>query len=63
MFGLEDRLQELIKAQEEYIKFLGDNISKNAVYLEMHHMGCSAEDYKKGVDLRSKVEECKKNLE
>ena len=50
---------KLIEKQKEYIKLLGDEISKNAVYLHIHGMNASPEVIKQGEDLRADI----KNLE
>lgn len=47
--------EKLIAAQKEYIEFLGEEISKNAVYLEIHNMGASEEAINKGIILRDKI--------
>jgi len=62
MSDYEDKVSDLIEVQENYIRFLGDCISKTAVYLEIHHMGASDEDVKKGIQLRTEIERCKKEL-
>ena len=56
-------LLELIKAQEELIGFYGKNISDNAVFLQMHHVGASLEDCNKGKELRNRIEVLRKGLE
>ena len=38
---------ELQQAYEEYIKFLGDQISSNAGFMYAHNIQCSKEDYEK----------------
>lgn len=48
-------MKDLIKAYKDYIKFLGKDISDNAVYLMIHGMSPSPEKIKKGADLRRKI--------
>jgi len=55
-------LLELIKAQEELIGFYGKNISDNAVFLQMHHVGASLEDCNKGKELRARIEVLRKEV-
>ena len=56
------RVKELIKAQQELIDFYGKNISDNAVFLQMHHMGASLEEYNKGKELRNRIEVLRKEV-
>ena len=55
-------LVELIKAQQELIDFYGKNISDNAVFLQMHHIGASLEDCNKGKELRTRIEVLRKEV-
>jgi len=57
------RIEELIKAQQELIDFYGKNISDNAVFLQIHHMGASLEDCNKGEELRTRIEVLRKEVE
>lgn len=50
---------ELQQAYEEYIKFLGDQISSNAGFMYAHNIQCSKEDYEKWVELREKIQKLK----
>jgi len=50
-----DKKDALINILEEYIEFLGDHISKNAVYLDVHRIGASKEDIIKGEKYRVEI--------
>jgi len=58
----EPQIEELIKVQQELIDFYGKNISDNAVFLQMHHMGASLEDCNKGKELRTRIEVLRKEV-
>ena len=47
--------KQLIAKQEEYIKFLGDQIDRFAAYLFIHGQKCSTEDFEKGKELRTEI--------
>jgi hypothetical protein len=55
-------MNELIKAYKAYIKFLGKDISDNAIYLMIHGMSPSPEKIKKGSDLRRKIADLEKKF-
>ena len=57
-----DRLFKLVEAQEEYINFLGEIISKNAAYLYVHSIRESEEVINKGISLRNKIEKFKEDV-
>ena len=47
--------EELIQTQQEYIKFLGDNINSNATFLNVNGLFTSVEDVEKGIEFRKKI--------
>lgn len=51
------RLRALVKAQQEYIAFLGSVMDKDVSYLHCHGMGHSTEDITKGTQLRARISE------
>jgi hypothetical protein len=55
-----ERYVDLIKAQDEYINFLGDSYNKAYSIARAHHFVCSDEDFDKGVKLRAVIERLKK---
>jgi hypothetical protein len=52
----------LIKAQENYIKFLGKHISDHAVYLHIHGFTVPESKVKRGQKFRDKIAELKKEI-
>ena len=56
-------MQQIIRKQDELITFYGKNISDNALFLQLHNMGSSDEDCKKGFDIRKELSNLKKQLE
>ena len=53
---------DLIALYKEYIKFLGEELERTAVYLHTHNMSCSQEVFEKGKQLREKIETAEKVL-
>ena len=53
--------QELIKVQEEYIKLLSDDISSNAVYLNVHGIKTPQYRIDKGIELRKLIKKLQNN--
>lgn len=51
---------DLIEAQDEYIKFLGEHVDFSAVILSLHGMHTNQADIDKGQELRYKIKKCKK---
>lgn len=54
--------QRLIAAQEEYINFLGKDISDNASYLAAHNIFASEATVKKGEAIRFAIREAKQEI-
>ena len=52
---MENNLEKLVKAQDEYIKFLGKEIARTAIYLHIHRMSSSEKMINKGSKLRDKI--------
>lgn len=50
---------ELIKKQEEYIEFLGRDISDNAGYLHIHGIKPSPEKISQGIKMRKEIADLK----
>lgn len=59
---LDDGKDELIKNQDEYIKFLSKHISDHAVYLHIHGFRVPESKVKKGQKFRDKISELKKEI-
>lgn len=59
---LTDKKDELIKTQEEYIKFLSNYISRYTAYLYIHGVVAKKKAVKKGKDFREKIAELKKDI-
>lgn len=55
-------LKQLVEKQQEYIKFLGDEIKRTASYLICHGMGCSTGIIDQGIELREQMEQLKSRL-
>jgi len=55
-------MKNLILLYREYIKFLEDEINKNAGYLNIHRVFPSKEDIEKGKELREKIKEAEEKL-
>lgn len=58
-----DNKDKLIEKLEEYIKFLANDIGKNASFLHIHGMMASKEDFEKGKQLRSEIASLKQEIE
>lgn len=56
-------LYKIIEKQDELINFFGKNISDNAMFLQLHHIGASEEDCKKGFNLRKELASLRQQLE
>lgn len=54
---------DLIQAQEDYIKFLGEQISNKATFLEVHHQGATTLEVEKGIEHRNKIKSFIESLE
>lgn len=54
-----ERLKNLSKAHEEYIKFLTEVDGKSISFLSVHGWHHSKEDIDRGVELRKRIEETK----
>lgn len=48
-------MKDLIKAYKDYIKFLGEEIDSNAVYLYIHGIHPIDDKIKKGIELRDRI--------
>lgn len=58
-----NRQIDLIKAQEDYISFLGEQISNKATFLEVHHQGATTLEVEKGTEHRNKIASIIESLE
>ena len=56
------QIKELIKAQQKLIDFYEKNISDNAVFLQIHHIGASLKDCNKGKELRNRIAQLRKEV-
>lgn len=52
-------LSELVAAQDEYIKLLGDGLASSASYLDVHGWKYRQVDIDKGTELRAIIERLK----
>lgn len=57
------RLRSLIKAQSDYIDFLGGEINGSATFLFIHGIVCPPDTVKKGEELRGQIDRYKKAQE
>ena len=55
-------MKNLILLYREYIKFLEDEVNKNAGFLNIHGIYPTREDIDKGKDLRWKIKEAEERL-
>jgi len=55
-------MKNLIVLYREYIKFLEDEINRNAGFLNNHGIYPRKEDYEKGKKLREKIKQAEKKL-
>ena len=55
-------MKNLIVLYREYIKFLEDEINRNAGFLNNHGMYPTREDIDKGKELREKIKEAENKL-
>jgi len=55
-------MKNLILLYKEYIRFLEDNIDRNAVFLNIHHIPPDKKDIERGKELRKKIEEAEERL-
>lgn len=53
---------KLLKVQEAYINFLGENINKNGAYLLLHEISPTESELLKGEALRREMKEYDKSL-
>ena len=56
---IESRLQKVIELQDEYIKFLAEEIASEAMFLHIHHVDASEEVVEKDKTLRKLIKEAK----
>ena len=61
MKAIKDR-DNLIEVLDEYIKFLGNEVDSNAVFLSVHGIKASDDIIKKGVEFRAKIYKLRKKI-
>jgi len=55
-------MKNLILLYREYIKFLEDEINRNAGFLNIHGIYPDKEDYEKGKELREQIKQAEEKL-
>jgi len=55
----EKLFRKVIRAQDEYIKFLGEEVNKGAAFLRTHNIQTPDDVVKKGQKMRDKIKKLK----